>query len=143
MNRYISKSYTTSKNTIDRQYTERGQLQCQLLLVVSIISGGVKKLIVPKVATTTFGHLFPLGTLCQMKQEALLIFNTSKLCVKQTTFKKQLDIYVCDVCVIYVFMKCILIVLFLFLFHVIYHLFFGDTIRNATPKSKLKIWLID
>ena len=26
MNRYISKSYTTSKNTIDRQYTERGQL---------------------------------------------------------------------------------------------------------------------
>ena len=23
---YISKSYTTSKNTIDRQYTERGQL---------------------------------------------------------------------------------------------------------------------
>ena len=28
MNRYISKSYTTS-----RQYTEQGQLQCQLLLV--------------------------------------------------------------------------------------------------------------
>ena len=26
MNRYISKSYTTSKNTIDRQYTKRGQL---------------------------------------------------------------------------------------------------------------------
>ena len=26
MNRYISKSYTTSKNTIDRQYTDRGQL---------------------------------------------------------------------------------------------------------------------
>ena len=24
MNRYISKSYTTSKNAIDRQYTERG-----------------------------------------------------------------------------------------------------------------------
>ena len=24
MNRYISKSYTTSKNTIHRQYTERG-----------------------------------------------------------------------------------------------------------------------
>ena len=34
MNRYISKSYTTSKNTFDRQYTEWGQLQCQLLLVV-------------------------------------------------------------------------------------------------------------
>ena len=33
MNRYISRTYTTSKNTIDRQYTERGQLQCQLLLV--------------------------------------------------------------------------------------------------------------
>ena len=33
MNRYISKSYTTSKNTIDRQYTERGQL------VVSTITG--------------------------------------------------------------------------------------------------------
>ena len=33
MNRYISKSYTTSKNTIDRQYTERGQLKCQLFLV--------------------------------------------------------------------------------------------------------------
>ena len=26
MNGYISKSYTTSKNTIDRQHTERGQL---------------------------------------------------------------------------------------------------------------------
>ena len=26
MNRYTSKSYTTSKNAIDRQYTERGQL---------------------------------------------------------------------------------------------------------------------
>ena len=26
MNRYISKTYTTSKNSIDRQYTERGQL---------------------------------------------------------------------------------------------------------------------
>ena len=26
MNRYISKSYTTSKNAIDGQYTERGQL---------------------------------------------------------------------------------------------------------------------
>ena len=26
MNRYISKSYTTIKNTIDRQNTERGQL---------------------------------------------------------------------------------------------------------------------
>ena len=26
MNRFISKSYTTSKNTIDRQYTKRGQL---------------------------------------------------------------------------------------------------------------------
>ena len=26
MNRYISKSYITSKNTIDRQYTERGKL---------------------------------------------------------------------------------------------------------------------
>ena len=26
MNQYISKSYTTSKNTIDRQYTEQGQL---------------------------------------------------------------------------------------------------------------------
>ena len=36
MNRYISKSYTTSKNTIDRQYTERGQLWCQLLLVIII-----------------------------------------------------------------------------------------------------------
>ena len=26
---YMSKSYTTSKNAIDRQYTGRGQLQCQ------------------------------------------------------------------------------------------------------------------
>ena len=34
MNRKISKSQTTSKNTFDRQYIERGQLQCQLLLVV-------------------------------------------------------------------------------------------------------------
>ena len=33
MNRYISKSYTTSKNTIDRQYIEPGQL------VVSTITG--------------------------------------------------------------------------------------------------------
>ena len=38
MNRYISKNYTTSKNTIDRQYTERGQLQCQLLLVIYTLS---------------------------------------------------------------------------------------------------------
>ena len=38
VNRYtcISKSYTTTKNTIDRQYTERGKLWCQLLLVVLI-----------------------------------------------------------------------------------------------------------
>ena len=35
MNRYISKSYTTTKNTIDLQYTERGQLRCQLLLVIA------------------------------------------------------------------------------------------------------------
>ena len=36
MNRYIfSKSHTTSKNTIDRKYTERGRLQCQLLLVLA------------------------------------------------------------------------------------------------------------
>ena len=34
MNRYISKSY---KNTIDRQHTEWGQLQCQLLLVIHLI----------------------------------------------------------------------------------------------------------
>ena len=32
MLQYISKSYTMNKNTIDRQHTERGQLQCQLLL---------------------------------------------------------------------------------------------------------------
>ena len=38
MNRYISKSYATSKNTIDRQYTERGQLWCQLLLVLQYCS---------------------------------------------------------------------------------------------------------
>ena len=39
MNRCFSKSYTTSKNTIEGQYTERGQLQCQLLLVIfSIIA---------------------------------------------------------------------------------------------------------
>ena len=37
MNRYISKSYTTSKKTIDRQYTERGQLKCQLLLVLLLL----------------------------------------------------------------------------------------------------------
>ena len=37
MDRYISKSYTSTKNTIARQYTERRQLLCQLLLV--IISG--------------------------------------------------------------------------------------------------------
>ena len=42
MNRYISKSYTTSKNTIDRQYKERGQLQCQLLLVFnSSLANGI------------------------------------------------------------------------------------------------------
>ena len=40
MNRYISKSYTTSKNTIrtDNIYTVRGQLWCQLLLVIIIIT---------------------------------------------------------------------------------------------------------
>ena len=37
MDRYISKRYTTTKNTIARQYTERRQLLCQLLL--EIISG--------------------------------------------------------------------------------------------------------
>jgi len=37
MDRYISKSYTTTKNTIARQYTERRQLLWQILLV--IISG--------------------------------------------------------------------------------------------------------
>ena len=31
MNRYISKSYTTTKNTIHRQYTEQGQRKCHLL----------------------------------------------------------------------------------------------------------------
>ena len=38
MNRYtcISKNYTTTKNTIDRQYTKRGKLQCQLLLIIGI-----------------------------------------------------------------------------------------------------------
>ena len=30
---YFEDGYTTSKNTIDRQYTERGQLKCQLFLV--------------------------------------------------------------------------------------------------------------
>ena len=30
---YFKDGYTTSKNTIDRQYTERGQLYCQLFLV--------------------------------------------------------------------------------------------------------------
>ena len=38
INRYISKSYTTSKNTIDLQFTERGQLWCQLLLVYISLS---------------------------------------------------------------------------------------------------------
>ena len=33
MNRYISKSFTTTKNTIDQQYTERRPMWCQLLLV--------------------------------------------------------------------------------------------------------------
>ena len=37
MNRYISKRYTKTKDTIDWQYTEGGQLQCQLLLVEDII----------------------------------------------------------------------------------------------------------
>ena len=35
MNRYISKSYTTSKNTIDQQHTERGQVYS----IVSTITG--------------------------------------------------------------------------------------------------------
>ena len=35
-NRYSSNSYTTTKNTIDRQHTERGQLHCQLLLVTLV-----------------------------------------------------------------------------------------------------------
>ena len=36
MNRYISKRNRTSKNTIDRQYSKRGWLQCQLLLVLQV-----------------------------------------------------------------------------------------------------------
>ena len=40
MNRYISKSYPTTKAAINRQHTERGQLKCQLLLVrASIVYG--------------------------------------------------------------------------------------------------------
>ena len=30
---YFKDGYTSSKNTIGRQYTERGQLKCQLFLV--------------------------------------------------------------------------------------------------------------
>ena len=36
MNRYFSKSYTTSKNTIDRQSRAGAGLQCQLLLVLFV-----------------------------------------------------------------------------------------------------------
>ena len=43
MNRYISKSYTTTKNTIDWQYTQRGQLYGQLLLVYILRSICKKK----------------------------------------------------------------------------------------------------
>ena len=48
LNRYISKSYTTSKNTIDQQYTERGQLRCQLLLVC-IIKSREKRTLTPEI----------------------------------------------------------------------------------------------
>ena len=34
MNRYLSKSYTKTKDKIDQQHKERGQLQCQLLKVL-------------------------------------------------------------------------------------------------------------
>ena len=34
MNQYLSKSYTKTKDKIDRQHKERGQLQCQLLKVL-------------------------------------------------------------------------------------------------------------
>ena len=35
MNQYILMIYTTTKDTIDRQHTEQGQLQCQLLLAIT------------------------------------------------------------------------------------------------------------
>ena len=38
MNRYISKSYTTSKNTIDRQYAERGTAVVSTITSYSIFS---------------------------------------------------------------------------------------------------------
>ena len=68
MDRYISKSYTTSKNTINRQYTERGQLWCQLLLVIFLYvfkhntspviqSGNLSSLIILYRISTAFGLL--------------------------------------------------------------------------------------
>ena len=38
MNRYISNSYTTSKNTIYRQYTERGRAAVVLIVNLSILN---------------------------------------------------------------------------------------------------------
>ena len=38
MNRYISKSYTTSKNAIDRQYTERGAAVVSTITSLSLVS---------------------------------------------------------------------------------------------------------
>ena len=34
MNQYLSKSYTKTKDKIDQQHKERGQLQCQVLKVL-------------------------------------------------------------------------------------------------------------
>ena len=43
MNRYISKSYTTSKNTIDRQYTERGVAVVSTITSIRVIAVGLSR----------------------------------------------------------------------------------------------------
>ena len=69
MNRYISKSYKTSKNTIDRQYTERGQLQCHYYQQV----------------ITEFGY--NLQCIPQKKFESVVVFLA--LCYGQSSERSQ------------------------------------------------------
>ena len=71
MNRYISKSYTTSKNTIDRQHTERGQLQCQLLLVTTYYDVVRLFVLIMHLANGHFGKIFDFR---QLKNPFLLSF---------------------------------------------------------------------
>ena len=96
MNRYISKSYTTSKNAIDRQYIERGQLQCQLFLVNTHccclchshgnLNNNLKEIpqVIVYTATTVEGRPETDDGCCNAEQQTILFFFSRPLVVKHS-----------------------------------------------------------